>query len=63
MKPLAAYTPALEQGYDTFDLLADQPINIDGYQPQNYDRQFHGQVTMYDAVIHSYNVPPVWDIK
>ena len=60
MKPLAAYTPALEQGYDTFDLLADQPINIDGYQPQNYDRQFHGQVTMYDAVIHSYNVPPVW---
>ena len=60
MKPLAAYTPALEQGYDTFDLLADQPINIDGYQPQNYDRQFHGQVTMYDAVIHSYNIPPVW---
>ena len=60
MKPLAAYTPALEQGYDTFDLLEDQPINIDGYQPQNYDRQFHGQVTMYDAVIHSYNVPPVW---
>lgn len=60
MKPLAAYTPALEQGYDTFDMLEDQPINIDGYQPQNYDRQYHGQVTMYDAVIHSYNVPPVW---
>lgn len=60
MKPLAAYTPALEQGYDTFDILEDQPINIDGYQPQNYDRQFHGQVTMYDAVIHSYNIPPVW---
>ncbi len=60
MKPLAAYTPALEQGYDTFDLLEDQPINIGGYQPQNYDRQFHGQMTMYDAVIHSYNIPPVW---
>ena len=40
MKPLAAYTPALEQGYDTFDLLEDQPINIGGYQPQNYDRQY-----------------------
>lgn len=60
MKPLAAYTPALEQGYDPFDMLQDTPININGYQPQNYDRQFHGQMTMYDAVIHSYNVPPVW---
>ena len=60
MKPLAAYTPALEQGYDTFDIVEDQPINIGGYQPQNYDRQFHGQMTMYDAVIHSYNIPPVW---
>ena len=60
MKPLAAYTPALEQGYDTFDLLEDNPINIAGYQPQNADRQFRGQVTMYDAVVHSYNVPPVW---
>lgn len=60
MKPLAVYTPALEQGYDTFDLLADTPININGYQPNNYDHQFRGQVTMYDALVHSYNVPAVW---
>lgn len=60
MKPLAVYTPALEQGYDIFDMLEDKPINIDGYQPQNYDKQFRGQVSMYDAVIHSYNVPAVW---
>ncbi|WP_227937067.1 transglycosylase domain-containing protein [Alkalihalobacillus deserti] len=60
MKPLAVYTPALEQGYDIDDMLADEPINIDGYQPQNADRQYRGQVTMYDALIHSYNIPPVW---
>lgn len=60
MKPLATYTPALEQGYDIFDTLEDQPININGYQPQNSDNQFHGEVTMYDALIHSYNVPAVW---
>ncbi|MBO9130873.1 PBP1A family penicillin-binding protein [Bacillus sp. 165] len=59
MKPLASYTPALEQGYDIFDMLEDKPININGYQPQNYDSQFHGSVTMYDAVIHSYNIPAV----
>ncbi|MFF3024830.1 transglycosylase domain-containing protein [Gottfriedia sp. NPDC057948] len=60
MKPLATYTPALEQGYDIFDTLEDHPININGYQPQNSDNQFHGEVTMYDALIHSYNVPAVW---
>ncbi|MBT2682206.1 PBP1A family penicillin-binding protein [Bacillus sp. ISL-37] len=60
MKPLAVYTPALEQGYDMFDRLEDSPINIDGYQPMNYDKQFRGEVTMYDALVNSYNVPPVW---
>lgn len=61
MKPLAVYTPALEQGYEPFDLLVDQPLTFeDGYQPRNYDLQYRGQTTMYDAVIQSYNVPAVW---
>ncbi|MFX3623643.1 MAG: transglycosylase domain-containing protein [Ectobacillus sp.] len=60
MKPLAVYTPALERGYDVFSNLSDNPININGYQPQNYDKQFRGEVSMYDAVIQSYNVPAVW---
>jgi len=60
MKPLAVYTPALEKGYEPYDLLEDRPLNINGYQPNNYDLQFRGQVTMYDAVVHSYNVPAVW---
>jgi len=60
MKPLAVYTPALEAGYEVFDLLEDRPLNIGGYQPLNYDKQYRGEVTMYEAVINSYNVPPVW---
>jgi penicillin-binding protein 2A len=60
MKPLAVYTPALEQGFEVFDLLEDKPLNIGGYQPKNYDKQYRGEVTMYDAVVNSYNVPPVW---
>ncbi|WP_254782251.1 transglycosylase domain-containing protein [Bacillus sp. OK048] len=60
MKPLAVYTPALEQGYEVFDMLEDKPLDIGGYQPKNYDKQYRGQVTMYSAVINSYNVPPVW---
>jgi penicillin-binding protein 2A len=60
MKPLAVYTPALEQGYEIYDMLEDRPLNIGGYQPGNYDNQYRGQVTMYNAVVNSYNVPPVW---
>lgn len=60
IKPLAAYTPALEQGYEIYDKLPDSPINIDGYQPMNYDKRFHGEVTMYEALVNSYNIPPVW---
>jgi len=60
LKPLAVYTAALEQGYDFDDMLVDEPINIDGYQPQNIDKRYRGQVTLYDALINSYNIPPVW---
>ncbi|KQL34479.1 transglycosylase domain-containing protein [Psychrobacillus sp. FJAT-21963] len=60
IKPLAVYTPALEQGYDIFDILPDSPINIAGYQPMNVDNQFRGEVTMYEALVNSYNVPAVW---
>ncbi|MDG4657373.1 PBP1A family penicillin-binding protein [Ectobacillus antri] len=60
MKPLAVYAPAIEKGYDVFDKLEDRPLNINGYQPLNYDKRFRGEVTMYDALIESYNVPAVW---
>ncbi|GKV65562.1 MULTISPECIES: transglycosylase domain-containing protein [unclassified Sporosarcina] len=60
LKPLAVYTPALEKGYRMSDLLLDEPINIDGYSPKNFDQKNRGQVTMYDALAHSYNIPPVW---
>jgi len=60
MKPLAVYTPALEKGYEVFDVLQDRPLDFGGYQPKNFDKKYRGEVTMYDAVVNSYNVPPVW---
>ncbi|WP_339254242.1 PBP1A family penicillin-binding protein [Sporosarcina sp. FSL W8-0480] len=60
LKPISVYTAALEQGYQISDLLVDEPININGYSPKNFDKQYRGQVTMYDAVAQSYNIPPVW---
>ncbi|PIC63908.1 penicillin-binding protein [Sporosarcina sp. P13] len=60
LKPLAVYTPALEEGYHMSDLLVDEPIDMDGYSPKNFDQQYRGEVTMYDALTQSYNIPPVW---
>ncbi|OMF38737.1 penicillin-binding protein [Paenibacillus sp. FSL H8-0548] len=59
IKPLVVYTPALEQGYKPSDELVDEPINISGYEPKNADGSYHGKVSMYEALIQSYNVPAV----
>lgn len=44
-------------------LLADEPVTFDSgagpWSPQNYDRQFHGQVTVRAALEQSLNVPAV----
>ena len=59
IKPLLVYTPALEKGYDIFDMLNDSPVEYGNYKPQNFSRTFKGKVTMFDAVLNSYNVPAV----
>ncbi|MFT4415860.1 transglycosylase domain-containing protein [Fredinandcohnia humi] len=60
IKPLAVYTPALENGYSIYDVLPDKPMSFGGYQPSNVSGSFKGSVSMYDAVIKSDNVPAVW---
>lgn len=59
MKPIAAYTPALERGYRPSDTLVDEPVDFGGYRPRNAGGSYHGEVTLYEALVHSYNVPAV----
>ncbi|WP_223700846.1 transglycosylase domain-containing protein [Sutcliffiella deserti] len=59
VKPLLVYTPALEKGYGIYDMLNDSPIDINGYSPENHTLDYRGEVSMYDAVLNSYNVPAV----
>ncbi|CAN7575778.1 PBP1A family penicillin-binding protein [Paenibacillus sp. LjRoot153] len=60
-KPIAVYAPALDSGkYTPYSLLDDTQTSFGSYTPQNYDRQTHGQVTMFEAVKKSYNLAPVW---
>ncbi|WP_449539260.1 transglycosylase domain-containing protein [Ferdinandcohnia sp. Marseille-Q9671] len=60
IKPLAVYTPALENGYSIYDVLPDKPMSFNGYEPSNVSGSFRGSVTMYDALRNSDNVPAVW---
>ncbi|MGG1520038.1 PBP1A family penicillin-binding protein [Paenibacillus oryzisoli] len=62
-KPIAVYGPALEMGYKPGTMLYDGPLNIEGYQPQDWDHQTRGQVSMQEAIISSWNIPAVWLLK
>lgn len=60
LKPLAVYTPALEQGYTTTSILKDEKRTYDKYTPTNPSGQYRGDVPMYVALQDSLNAPTVW---
>ncbi|WP_180955140.1 transglycosylase domain-containing protein [Peribacillus deserti] len=60
MKPLAVYTPALENGFDISAELKDEKMNFGNYEPSNYNDEYKGEVPMYEALMKSLNVPAVW---
>lgn len=61
MKPLAVYTPALEEGYTAHSTLKDEEgMSFDQYTPKNFNGQYAGEVPLYTAVEESLNVPAVW---
>lgn len=59
LKPLA-YGLAIDAGFLTpKKIMADVPVNYQGYVPENYDQRFNGLVTMEYALMHSLNIPAV----
>lgn len=63
---LAAFEAAREEGSTGLTpatLLTDEPVTLESgsgpWSPQNYDRQFRGQVTVRTALEQSLNVPAV----
>lgn len=68
-QPGSAFKPfvfatALDLGRTYADTVIDEPITLDipgsgPWSPQNYDRKFHGPVTLTESVQHSYNIPAV----
>ncbi|WP_337464947.1 penicillin-binding protein 1A [Acidaminococcus timonensis] len=57
MKPFV-YLNALEQGATPGDTVQDSAIPGE-WNPQNYDRRFHGTVSYRTALTYSYNVPAI----
>ncbi len=53
-KPVV-YLAGLEAGLGPRSLLEDAPIDINGWKPQNFDKQYHGLMTMEDAISASVN--------
>ncbi|MGL4698190.1 MAG: transglycosylase domain-containing protein [Apilactobacillus waqarii] len=62
IKPLAVYTPALENGYNYNDMLQNKKTSYGSnkYTPENYNNVYTGTVPMYTALAQSMNAPAVW---
>jgi len=61
IKPLLLYS-LIEDGKTLATLVNDKPIRIRQsdnkvWQPQNFDRKYHGQMSLYQAFVRSYNLP------
>jgi penicillin-binding protein 1A len=53
------YYAALRNGYSLDDEILDEPVDVDGWEPDNFGLNFHGEVTLADAFAHSLNAATV----
>lgn len=53
------YSVALNQGLTAASVIIDEPINIGGYSPVNYDKKYRGSVTLKKALRWSVNIAAV----
>jgi penicillin-binding protein 1C len=59
LKPLV-YAIGFDEGIITpKTVIADVPTSFSGYEPENYDEKFYGNVTVENALARSLNIPAV----
>ncbi len=49
------YLAGLRAGLSPDLVMLDEPVNIDGYSPKNYDGDYHGAMTLGEAMARSIN--------
>jgi len=63
MKPVIYLTAVKhKEKYTLGSVLSDTPLRVQGedkkiWEPENFDKEFHGDVIMYEALLKSYNIP------
>ncbi|MFA5431335.1 MAG: PBP1A family penicillin-binding protein [Candidatus Paceibacterota bacterium] len=57
-KPIV-YATAFRNGATDNTIVVDEPVNYDGYAPNNYDGRFRGALTIRSALAQSLNIPAV----
>ncbi|MCF7935392.1 MAG: PBP1A family penicillin-binding protein [Synergistales bacterium] len=58
-KPIV-YTAALQEGIRPIDRVLDAPLEFgNGWKPGNYSGEFHGEMTIANGLVHSYNAVAV----
>ena len=63
MKPVIYLTAVMRKdSYTLGTLLSDTRLRVQGedrkiWEPENFDKAFHGDVIMYEALLKSYNIP------
>ncbi len=57
------YAAAIDRGYTATSIIVDEPVSYPGgdgpWSPMNYDREFHGPMTLRRALEQSRNIPAV----
>ena len=57
------YAAAIDRGYTASSIIVDEPVSYPGsegaWTPMNYDREFHGPMTLRRALEQSRNIPAV----
>ncbi|HNY36210.1 MAG TPA: transglycosylase domain-containing protein [Candidatus Pacearchaeota archaeon] len=57
-KPII-YATAFRNGATDSTIVVDEPVNYNGYAPNNYDGRFRGALTIRSALAQSLNIPAV----
>lgn len=63
-QPGSAFKPfvwltALENGMTPTDTVLDAPVRVGNWQPENFEREYRGEITLDDALAHSVNTVSV----
>jgi penicillin-binding protein 1A len=60
IKPILDYGPAIENlKWSTYKQIKDEELKIGDWEASNWDDEFHGDVSMREALVMSYNIPAI----